>query len=129
MKKGLIILSCALFFLYGCAAAWFGVGAGVGIGAYKYIEGNVVRNYPLAYSEAWDATNTALANLKISISNTINKGTKGTIEAVRRDGKRVVIKLKDKGQKVTSIGIRVGLFGSPKDAEEIHEEIASVAGI
>ncbi len=131
MKKPirLAILLCALFFLYGCAAAWFSLGAGTGIGTYKYIEGNLQRNYPLAYTKAWDATNTALANLKLSVSNSMNEGTVGVIEAVRSDGMKVVIKLKDKGQNVTSIGIRVGFFGNSKDAERIHDEIAAVAGI
>jgi len=124
----LSILVCVLF-LYGCAAAWFGAGLGIGVGAYKYIEGNLVRNYPITYAEAWDAVNTALTNLKISVTSSINEGTKGKIEAVRKDGTRVVVSLKDKGRKVTSIGVRVGIFGSRKDAERIHDEIAAVAGI
>jgi hypothetical protein len=128
-KPGRLSILLCLLFLYGCAAAWFGAGLGIGVGAYKYVEGNLIRNYPLTYSEAWDAVNTALANLKISVSNSINEGTHGTIEAVRKDGIKVVIKLKDKGRKVTSIGVRVGIFGNRKDAERIHDEIAAVAGI
>ena len=66
-------LISVMFFLYGCAAVLLGVGAGVGIGAYKFIEGRLVREYPLHYGKAWDATNGALTNLKISVSNSIDE--------------------------------------------------------
>ncbi len=89
----------------------------------------MAREYPLAYARAWDATNTALANLKISISNSIDEGGEGSIEAVRRDGAKVAIKLEDKGLGVTTIEVRVGMFGDRLDAEKIHDEIASVSGI
>ena len=127
--KQLAALMSALFFLYGCAAVLLGVGAGMGIGAYKWVEGRLVREYPLSYARAWDATNTALANLRISISNSIDEGTKGNIEAVRRDGAKVSIKLKYRGQGVTSIAVRVGMFGDRLEAEKIHNAIAAAAGI
>jgi hypothetical protein len=127
--KNLIILICSISFLYGCALAWIGVGAGVGIGAYKYIEGRLEREYPLSYSRAWDATNSALQNLQISISNSTEGKTKGTIDAVRKDGKKVVVSLKDRGQGVTTISVRVGMFGDRSSAEKVHDEIASVSGV
>jgi hypothetical protein len=105
------------------------VGAGVGIGAYKYIEGRLEREYPLSYSRAWDATNSALQNLQISISNSTEGKTKGTIDAVRKDGKKVVVSLKDRGQGVTTISVRVGMFGDRSSAEKVHDEIASVSGV
>lgn len=114
-------------FLYGCAPVWLGVGAGVGIGTYKYIEGNLERDYPFSYKKAWDTTNEALANLKISISSSLKEGDSGTIEAVRKDGKKVAVQLKDRGQNITSIAIRVGTFGDRDASEKIHEEIARIA--
>ena len=127
--KNLIILICSLSFLYGCALAWISVGAGVGIGAYKYIEGRLEREYPLSYSRAWDATNAALKNLEISISKSSNQKPKGSIDAVRKDGKQVAVSLKDRGQGVTTISVRVGLVGDKSSAEKVHDEIARVAGI
>ena len=125
----LIALLLSITFLWGCELALIGVGGGLGVGTYKYIEGNVERDYPLAYDSAWDATNTALANLYISINNSVNEGTKGTIQAVRKDGVKVTLTLKDRGQGVTSISVRVGFLGSRKDAERIHEEIKVVGGL
>ncbi len=131
MKKiaRLIVLLLSLTVLWGCALAWVGAGAGLGVGTYKYLEGSVEKDYPIAYNTAWDTTNTALANLYTSVSNSVNEGTKGKIEAVRKDGVKVTVKLDDKGQGVTTINIRVGFFGNRKDAERIHEEISAVAGL
>jgi hypothetical protein len=127
--KNLILLICSLSFLYGCVLAWIGVGAGVGIGAYKFIEGRLEREYPLSYSRAWDATNSALQNLQISISDSTKGETKGTIDSVRKDGKKVLLSLKDRGLGVTTISVRVGLLGDRGLAEQVHDEIARVAGI
>jgi hypothetical protein len=127
--KQLIVLLSALFMLSGCAAVLLGVGAGVGIGTYKYVEGSLSREYPLAFSMAWDATNSALAKLQISTSNSMDEGARGKIEAVRRDGTKVAVLLKDMGQNVTSISVRVGILGDRDAAERIHDEIASVSGI
>jgi hypothetical protein len=125
----LLVLMLSLTGLWGCELALIGVGAGIGAGTYKFIEGKLVRQYPVEYAKAWDATNTALANLQISISGTLNEGVKGEIEAVRKDGIKIYISLKDMGQKVTSIGVRVGTFGDRTESERIHDEIAKTAGI
>ncbi len=58
--RNLAILLCTVSLLYGCAAVLIGVGAGVGIGAYKYIDGRLSREYPIDYAKAWHDTNTAL---------------------------------------------------------------------
>ena len=131
MKKRtrLLLLLSSLIFFYGCAAVLLGVGAGVGIGAYKYVEGNLIREYPVVYAKAWNAANGALANLKIGVTSSFNNGTKGTIEAVQKDGTKIVLNLKDKGQRVTSISVRVGMLGDRKSAEVIHNAIASEAGL
>lgn len=132
MKKvaRVTVLLLSLTILSGCELLVIGgIGAGLGVGTYKFIEGKLERQYPVEYKKAWEATNTALANLQISISGSLNEGAKGDIEAVRKDGTKIFISLKDMGQKVTSIGIRVGTFGNRADSERIHNEIASVAGI
>jgi len=127
--RRLLALLSMFFFLSGCAAVLLGVGAGVGIGTYKFIEGNLIRDYPLTYARAWDATNAALENLRISITDSINEGAEGKIESVRKDGKKVTIVIKDKGQGVSSIEIRIGTFGDEQGSVKIHDEIASISGI
>lgn len=125
----LVALLPGIILLSGCAIAWFGAGAGLGVGAYRYVEGTLEADYSLTYDEAWEATNTALTDLYISVTNSVNEGDKGKIEAIRKDGKHVIVKLHYKSPDVTSINIRVGFFGSREDSERIHEEIRSVSGL
>ena len=127
--KKLIFLAVSLFFLYGCELAILGLGAGGGIAGYKYYEGHTSTELPLKYSRAWNVTNTALENLKISISSSDNRETQGTIKGVREDGKSVSIKLKARSQWVTTISVRVGRLGDRDESERILDEIASVAGL
>jgi hypothetical protein len=125
----LVALLPGIIFLSGCAIAWFGAGAGLGVGAYRYVEGTLEADYSLTYDEAWETTNTALANLYISVTNSVNEVNQGKIEAIRKDGKHVIVKLQNKSPDVTSINIRVGFFGSREDSERIHEEIRTVSGL
>ncbi len=131
MKKAqkFLALMSLLFFAYGCELALIGVGAGAGIASYKFIEGRLIQEYPLDLDRAWNSTNKALENLKVSISDSIKGVGKGTINAVKEDGRKVRVTLKVKGPGVTSIAIRVGIFGDRVEALRIHEEIVSLAGI
>lgn len=125
----LVALLPGVILLSGCAIVWLGAGAGLGVGAYRYVEGTLEADYSLTYDEAWEATNTALANLYISVTNSVNEGDKGKIEAIRKDGKHVIVNLQYKSPDITSINIRVGFFGSREDSERIHEEIRTVSGL
>ena len=131
MKKltRLLVLLSILIFSYGCVGIALIAGVGVGAGAYKYIDGHLARDYPVEYSHIWETTNIALENLQVSLSSSDNQGTKGRIEGVRQDGKKVVVTLKDKGFGVTYITIRVGLLGNRDGAARIHDEIATLEGL
>ena len=125
--RKMVVLLCSLSVLYGCAAAWF-VGGGIAaLGGYRWVEGRLSRDYPIAYSTAWDIANRALINLDISISNSMDEGNKGRIEAVRRDGKKITLILKDKGLGITNIIVVVGLFSDRESAEKVHDEIFSLS--
>jgi len=125
--KKMVLLLCSLSVLYGCAAAWFTVGGVAALGSYRWVEGRLSRDYPIAYSKAWDVANRALANLEISLSNSMDEGNKGRIEAVRMDGKKITLILKDKGVGITNIIVVVGLFSDRESAEKVHDEILSIS--
>lgn len=127
VRLGVLLLS--LTFLWGCELALLGVGAGLGVGTVSHIQARVSKDYPLTYKKAWEATNTALNHLSITVTNKFDEGVKGQIEAVRKDGTQVVIDFQDRGQGVTTIGVRAGAFSGRNDAERIHEEIVTVAGL
>jgi hypothetical protein len=122
-----ILLLCSLSIVYGCAAAWFTGGGLAALGGYRWVEGRLSRDYPIAYADAWDVANKALENLGISISNSIDEGGKGRIEAVNKDGKKITLILKDQGIGVTRIVVVVGLFSDREVAERVHDEIWSIS--
>lgn len=125
--KKILLLIIVLPFLYSCAPAWIGLGAGVGIGTYKYIEGNLERDYPLTYDRTWDITNQVLTNQKISITSSAKD--EGAIDGVREDGKGVIIRLINRGQWITTVRVRVGFMGDKEASARIHDEIARIAGL
>lgn len=126
--RPLIIIS-SLLVLYGCPAAWFAAGGVSTLGGYKYMEGRVAKEYPLAYEKAWKAANRALAKLRINIVSSKNDGSRGKIDALREDGKKVAVKLKSSGNGVTNIAVKVGTFTDREEAEKIHRKIRAAAGI
>jgi len=126
--KSLIIIS-SLIVLYGCPAVWFAAGGVSTLGGYKYMEGRVAKEYPLAYEKAWKATNNALVKLNMNISSSKNDGSRGSIDALRKDGKKIAVKLKSRGNGVTNITVKVGTFTDREEAEKIHSKIRASAGI
>lgn len=125
--KRLLLLIVGLPLLYSCAPAWIGLGAGAGIGTYKYIEGNLERDYPLTYDKTWDVTNQMFTNMKIGITSSAKDD--GVIEGVKEDGKKVIIRLIKRSQWVTTVRVRVGFWGDKEASAKIHDEIARVAGL
>lgn len=130
LKKTAILMG-TIFLLYGCVAEvlLLGIGAGLGTASYMYVDGLLAIEYPLEYDKAWAAANKALENFQISITDSVNEKGVGKIEAVRKDGKRVVVKLRQKDDAVTTIAIRIGTFGDQLEAQKVHDEITSIAGI
>lgn len=128
--RKIAILIGMLLFLSGCAEVLLvGVGAGIGIASYMYVDGRLAVEYPLDYDRAWSSANKTLEDLQISISDSFNEKGRGMIEAVRRDGKKVTVKLMDRGHGITAIAVRVGVLGDRLEAQEIHDNIVSIAGI
>jgi hypothetical protein len=128
--KQIAILLSLLLFLTGCAEVLLiGAGAGLGVGSYMYVDGRLAVEYPLTYEKAWNASNRALENKQISISESRNEDGEGVIKAVRKDGKTVSVKIKSNDSENTVIAIRVGTLGDRNEARKIPDEITSEAGI
>jgi hypothetical protein len=124
------VLMSMLLFLYGCAEVLLvGIGAGAGVASYMYVDGRLAIEYPLDYDRAWNSTRRALDNFQISISSSTNENGLGMFDAVYKDGKKVSVKLARKGNGITVIAIRVGTLGDKDEAQKLHNEIVSIAGI
>lgn len=124
-KSAFYLLCCLLLGASGCAALVAGTaGAGVGVGAYSYIEGNLKRDYQAPLTRVWQATLTALAELDLKTETKERDAFGGLIKGELFDGSRVTIKLERKADTLTLVAVRVGLFGNQEQSRYIHDMIA-----
>ena len=128
LQKNLsLAVLCVVLFLGGCASAvMVGAGAGAGVGTYSYVKGELKVDYPYTYDQTWTASLTALERLEIEVTTTKRDALDGEIKGKRGDGKPVVIKFRNKGLGVTTVGVRVGRFGDRDASHRIQKTILNV---
>jgi len=113
-----VFLSLLSFFLAGCAVL---VGAGMGVGTYRIIQGDLSRLYRTSYDQAWDTTLLTLEEMEMTVVSETKGETKGKIEAKRFDGSPVKVVIKSKALDVTQLRVRIGAVGDRAKAEIFHE--------
>ena len=131
MKKvilALILASYSILFV-GCVTAWLLGGVAVGIGTYSYLNGELERKYPVGFDKAWQGTVTAMEQLQFTKESSNRDGLAGKLEARRSDGTPIIISFELISDKVTSIKVRVGMFGDQEISERIHERIKENLGL
>ncbi len=114
-SMGISLLSLCLA---GCA---FLAGAGMGVGTYHVIKGDVSRLYEASYDRAWEAALSTLEEMEMTIVKETKGETGGKIEAKRFDGSPVRVTLKSKALEVTQLLVRVGPVGDVAKGEMFHE--------
>ena len=108
ISLAVVLLAC----LCGCGPLIVaGAGAGAGVATYSYVTGDLEVEYAKSYESVWDAAVRALQELDISVEGKTKDGVSGTIEARRATGKKVVVKVKNKGPSAAVVNIKVGTFG------------------
>src|SRR3989339_1413981 len=130
MKKiilTLIILSCNVLFV-GCTIGWILGGAAAGIGTYSYLNGELEVKYPVGFDKAWQGAVTAMEQLQFTKESSNRDGLAGKLEARRGDGTPITISFELISDKVTSIRVRVGMFGDQEISARIHERIKENLG-
>ena len=124
-QRVLSLLCCLALGLSGCAYVVAGVvGAGIGLGTYKYVDGNLERDYLGPMPKVWEATVAALDDLKVTTDVQEKDYFGGLIKGIMYDGTKVTVKLKRESDSSTEVGVRVGLFGDREISETIHGKIA-----
>jgi uncharacterized protein YceK len=108
----------------GCAALVVGTGAGAG--AYTYINGELVRSYPAAYSRTLEVCTQILNDLNMPIKEQTSEGARTTIVTERKDGTPVTITITIVGLDVTEVSVRTGMVGfwNRDLSEQFHDFIA-----
>ena len=124
----LVLLCCLLMGLNACATRAVVAGAaavGVGTGSYFYVKGELERDYHAPIARVWQATLKAVEELNLSIESKEHDAFYGKIKGKMADGTDFKIELKNKGENLTNVGVRIGAFGSKTKATEIHNKIYS----
>lgn len=124
-QRTMLLLCYLLMGLSGCAVVIATVvGAGVGFGTYKYVDGNLQRDYIGPPDTLWEATLTAMDDLKVASEVKERDYFGGLIKGIMHDGTKITIKMKRLTDNSTEVGVRVGVFGNRKRSEVIHNKIA-----
>lgn len=126
IKRNIIfLLLFSIIIMQGCVAI---IGAGAGAGTVAYVRGELQTTYAASFNRTWDASVKALKDLGITIYNTKKDATEGDIEATKADGTKVKINLKPKGQDITEVRIRVGIFGDEEVSRTISNQVSRRLG-
>lgn len=114
-------LCIGLFFLCaGCGALILGGAAAAG--TYVYFDGQSKNTYHTNLNTAYRASKQACTALSIPITREAIDGRSATVEG-RLSGDTVTISLQSVGEQLTTITIRVGLFGDESTSLRIHTAI------
>lgn len=108
----------------GCLAA-VGVGAAAGAGAVAYKVGELVATEATTVDKAWTATEKAFKELKLLPEAKERDSLAARMEAQGAGDKRIVVRMRNRGEKITEIRIRVGVFGDEGYSRIIFEKIKS----
>ena len=126
----LFLLVVCWWCVSGCAALV--VGAGAGTGAYTYVNGELVRTYPVRYTAAMAVCTQLLQDLGMPVKEQGSDGVQTTIVTERKDGTPMTIKVKIIGLDATEVSVRTGVVGywnkdlSEKFQEYIAERLTTV---
>jgi len=108
----------------GCAAV-VGVGAiaGTSAGTYLYIDGAMQNDYKYAYDPVWTACEKTMADMRALNVQPFKEIGQGHIAAVINDEKvRFDVRYKEKN--VTTVIVRVGVFGNKTASQLLHDKIS-----
>jgi hypothetical protein len=110
MRKGYLwVAAAACLAAAGCAALV--VGAGVGAGAFSYIQGELVRPYAARYADVLNTCSQTLQDLGMPTNDQSSDGVQTVINSQRKDGTPVTVKVRIAALDVTEVSVRTGQVG------------------
>jgi hypothetical protein len=125
-------LLLVVLLLGGCLMA---VGAAVGVGAYQWMEGTMIKDYPRKMEPTYQAVLAACKNMKLTIQKQYSGkdlmsgiATKN-IAAVTATGTNVDIKLIPRPNDITSVQVRFGLMGNKDLSAQFQRHVMKNLGI
>lgn len=129
VRNGTALLS-VMIMCSGCALfIGAAVGAGVGVGAIKYVKGEVEGTYAATMGTTWVACQNALKEVGIKIIGSMKeKPNHWMIKGRTEGGDEVKVNLDALSDKVTKVSVRVGRLGDKNLSTRIHSAISRRLG-
>lgn len=117
-------LLLGIWWLAGCVAVI--VGAGVGVGTYTYINGELKRSYQVKFDKTLQVCIDILDDLDQPVVDKTTDGEKTTIRSKRKDGTNQTIDISIISIDWTQVSVRTGVVGYWKKdiSRQFHEFIA-----
>lgn len=118
----LLTISCLVVTGQGCALlVGAGAGAAAGVAGAKYVSGNLETTYPVELQQAVKASQNAMQQSQMQITDTRMDSTKAEINGVRTsDGAPVRIILTPLASNSTKADIRIGRLGDENAARILN---------
>lgn len=122
-RLGILLAVAGLILLSGCAALVVGgAAAGAGTGTYFYINGEMKTDYYASFDVVWAACEKTVADMRGLDVQRDKTLASGTIDAAI-DNEQVKFIVTYKAKNVTTVSIRIGLFGNKLSSQLIHDKI------
>jgi hypothetical protein len=100
-----------------------GVAAGgTGTGTYYYVNGETQTDYSFAFDKVWNACEKTMADMRAFNVKPYKEISFGNIAAVIND-ENVKFTVKYKAKNVTTVSVRVGLFGNKSASQFLQDKI------
>ena len=118
------VLAAGVILISGCAELLIGGAVlGTGTGGYFYAKGELKTDYPASFEKTWAACEKTVADMRgveVMPSRDISNGA---IDAVI-EGEKGCITVAYKAKDLTSVVIRVGVFGDRLASQRLHDKVA-----
>jgi hypothetical protein len=123
------VLGLSLLLLSGCALTLLGVGAAAGVGAYKWVEGTMEKDYPRPMQPTYQACMAAANTMGLRVAQQHYNMTESRIEAVQPPDTNVKIQLVARPNDITTVKVRFGLMGNKDQSAYFHRLVMKNLGI
>lgn len=121
------LFACLLGFimLSGCATALVvgGAAVGAGTGTYIYVNRELKTDYAAPFDQVWSACEKTVADLRGTEVRPEKEIARGRISALIND-ENVKIEVTYRSKNLTTVSIRVGVFGNKLSSQRLHDKIA-----
>jgi len=124
-KRYLFMLVLSFFIISACGPEVLIIGGivGSGAGTYYYINRELVTDYSAPIDKVWSACEKTIADMRGKEVEPNREIGTGTINAVIND-ESVKFSVNYKSRDLTTVGIRVGIFGNKLSSQMLHDKVS-----